>query len=46
MLRRKFIAVSAFIMKLVRSHTSDLTAHLKVLGQKEAIQSREVYGKK
>ena len=35
-LRGKFIALSAFIKKLERSHTSNLTAHLKALEQKEA----------
>jgi hypothetical protein len=35
-LRRKFIALKTFIKKLVRSHTSDLTAHMKALEQKEA----------
>jgi hypothetical protein len=34
--RGKFIALSAFIRKLKRSHTSNLTAHLKALEQKEA----------
>jgi hypothetical protein len=36
MLRGKFIAVSAFIKKLVRSHSSDLTTYLKALEQGEA----------
>jgi hypothetical protein len=31
----KFIALNAFIKKLERSHTSNLTAHLKALEQKE-----------
>ena len=35
-LKGKFIALSAFIKKLERSHTSNLTAHLKALEQKEA----------
>jgi hypothetical protein len=35
-LRGKFIAPSAFIKKLVRSHTRKLTAYLKALEQKEA----------
>ena len=35
-LRRKFIALSALIKKLVKCNTSNLTAHLKALEQKEA----------
>ena len=35
-LRGKFIALSAFIKKLERSHTINLTVNLKALGQKEA----------
>jgi phosphoribosyl-dephospho-CoA transferase len=35
-LRGKFIAVNALIKKLERIHTINLTAHLKVLQQKEA----------
>jgi hypothetical protein len=35
-LRGKFIVVNAFIKKLERSHTSNLTAHLKALEQIEA----------
>jgi hypothetical protein len=35
-LREKFIALSDFIRKLVRSHTNNLTARLKTLEQKEA----------
>jgi hypothetical protein len=35
-LREKFIALSAFIKKLERSYTSNFTAHLKALEQKEA----------
>jgi hypothetical protein len=35
-LRGKFIALSAFIKKLERSHTSNLTTHLKSLEQKVA----------
>jgi hypothetical protein len=34
--RGKLIALSAFIKKLERAYTSSLTAHLKVLQQKEA----------
>ena len=34
-LRGKFIELSAFIKKLERSHTSNLTAHVKALEQKE-----------
>ena len=36
MLRRKFIALSAYIKKYWRSHISKLTAHLKTLEEKEA----------
>ena len=35
-LRGKFIALSAYIKKVEKSHTRDLTAHLKALEQKEA----------
>jgi hypothetical protein len=35
-LNGKFIALSDFIKKLERSHTNNLTAHLKALEQKEA----------
>ena len=35
-LRGKFIALSALIKKLERSYTSNLTAHLRALEQKEA----------
>jgi hypothetical protein len=35
-LRGRFIAISVFIKKLMRSHIIDLTAHLKALEQKEA----------
>ena len=40
MLRGKFIALRAFIKKLEISHTSNLTAHLKALVQKEANTSK------
>jgi hypothetical protein len=35
-LQGNFIALSAFIKKLERSYTSNLTAHLKALEHKEA----------
>ena len=35
-LRGKFIKLNAYIKKLGKSHTSELTEHLKVLEQKEA----------
>jgi hypothetical protein len=35
MLREKSMALNAFIEKLKRSHTTTLTAHLKVQQQKE-----------
>ena len=42
-LRGKFIALSAFIKKFKRSHTSrNLKAHLKALEQKEANSLRGV----
>ena len=44
-LRGKFIALSAFIKKIERSHTSNLTAYLKALGQKET-NTRVVDGRK
>jgi hypothetical protein len=43
--KEKFIALSTFIKKLERSHTSNLPAHLKSLEQKEA-DPREVEGRK
>lgn len=39
-LRRKFIALGAYIKNLEKSHTSDLTAHLKALEKKETNSSR------
>ena len=41
MLRGKFIALSAFIKKLVRSHTSDLTVQLKTLNKKRVKLTQE-----
>jgi hypothetical protein len=40
-LRGKFIALSAFIKKFERSHTSNIKAHLKALEQKEANTPRK-----
>jgi hypothetical protein len=40
-LRRKLTALSAFIEKLERSYSSNLTAHLKALEQKEANTPKE-----
>ena len=40
-LRRKLIALSAFIKKMKRFHTSNLKAHLRTLGQKEANASKK-----
>lgn len=37
MLEGKFIALSAFIKKLERSHTTNLAAHLNALEEKEVI---------
>jgi 50S ribosomal subunit-associated GTPase HflX len=39
-LRGKFISLNTFIKKLERSYTSNLTEHLKALGQKEANTSK------
>lgn len=39
--RTKFIALNAFINKSVRSHTSNLTAYLEALKQKEASTSKK-----
>jgi hypothetical protein len=39
--RGKFIALSAYIMKLVRSDTSNLTAHLKPLEQKRGKHTQD-----
>ena len=41
MLRRKFIALSTFIKKLKKSHTSNLIAHLKALKQKKSKHTKE-----
>ena len=35
-LRGKFIALNTYTKKLEKSHTSELTEHLKILEQKEA----------
>ena len=40
-LREKFIRVSVYIKKMEKAHISDLTAHLKVLEQKEADSPRK-----
>ena len=40
MLRGKFIALNAYIKKLEKSHTSELTEHLKTLEQKETKSPR------
>ena len=45
-LRGKFIALSDFIKKLARSHTSNLIAHLKALEQKEASTPKRIDGRK
>ena len=39
--RGKFRVLSAFIKKLERSHTSNITAHLKAIEQKEVTHLRE-----
>ena len=39
-LRGMFIALNTYIKKLERSHTSELTEHLKALEQKEANSPR------
>lgn len=38
--RRKFIALNAFIKNFERSHTSNFIAHQKALAQKEANTSK------
>ena len=40
MIRGKFIALNAYIKKLGKSHTSELTEHLKTLEQKETNSSK------
>jgi hypothetical protein len=45
-LRGKFIALSSFIKKLERAHTSNLTAHMKALKQKEANAPKRSNGRK
>jgi hypothetical protein len=42
MLRGTFIALSAFIRDLEKSHTSNLKAHLKALEQKEANTPKKI----
>jgi hypothetical protein len=41
-LRGKFLALSDFIKKLERSHTSNLTAYLKTLKQKETNRPKRI----
>jgi hypothetical protein len=45
-LRGNFMTLSAFIKKLERSYTRDLTVYLKALEQKEANTSKVVDGRK
>jgi hypothetical protein len=46
-LRGKFIALSALVMKQERSYTNNLTAHLRALEQKEKkTHPRGVAGRK
>ena len=40
-LRGQFIALSAYIKKVKKAHTSDLTAHLKALEQKDSRLTEE-----
>jgi hypothetical protein len=42
MLRGKFITLSALIKKLERSYTSNLTAHLRAIEQKEAHSPKRI----
>ena len=44
-IRGPFKTLSAFIKKLGRFYTIDLTAHLEALEQKEATYSRRVDGR-
>ena len=41
-LRGKFIALSAHIKKVEKSHTSNLTAHLKALEQNEENRPKKI----
>ena len=41
-LRGKFIALNAYIKKLEKSHSSELTEHLKTLEQKEASSLKRI----
>ena len=45
-MKANFIARSAFLKKLERSHTSNLTAYLKALEQKEVNTRRRLDGRK
>ena len=45
-LRGKFIALNAYIKKLEKSHTSELTEHMKTLEQKEANSPKRTRGQK
>ena len=45
-LRGKFFALSAYTKNVGKSHTSNLTAYLKALEQKEANSHRGVYDRK
>ena len=45
-LRGKFIALTSYIKKLEKVHTSKLTEHLKTLEQKETNSAGELDGRK
>ena len=45
-LKEKFIALSAYIKKIERSHTSNLTTHLKALEKKETNIPKKMARKK
>ena len=45
-LRGRFIALNAYIKKLEKFHTSELTEHLKTLEQRKQTHPRELDGRK
>ena len=46
MLRGNFLSLSVYIKELGRSHTSNLTEHLKTLEQKQKLHQKGVNGRK
>ena len=45
-LRGKFIVLNAYVKKLEKSHTGELTEHLTTLEQKEPNSPRDLDGRK